>query len=88
MFAPAGTPEAVIKKLNAALQEIVSDPAIVKIWADNGVTPYPEGSANAGGGARDAQERDRALGPGGPRQQYSSAAVTSLDYQMSFGARA
>ena len=42
MFAPGGTPDAVINKLNAALQEIVSDPAIVKSWADTGVTPYPK----------------------------------------------
>ena len=40
MFAPAGTPEATINKLNATLQEIVSDPAIVKTWADTGVAPY------------------------------------------------
>lgn len=42
MFAPAGTPEAIINKLNAALQETVSDPAILKIWAGEGVTAYPK----------------------------------------------
>jgi tripartite-type tricarboxylate transporter receptor subunit TctC len=42
MFAPGGTPDAVINKLNATLQAIVSDPAIVKAWADTGVTPYPK----------------------------------------------
>jgi len=42
LFAPAGTPEAVIIKLNSALQEIVSDPAIVNSWADTGVAPYPK----------------------------------------------
>jgi tripartite-type tricarboxylate transporter receptor subunit TctC len=42
IFAPGGTPDAVINKLNATLQEIVSDPAIVKSWADTGVTPYPK----------------------------------------------
>jgi tripartite-type tricarboxylate transporter receptor subunit TctC len=41
LFAPAGTPDEVINKLNATLQEIISDPAIVKSWADTGVTPYP-----------------------------------------------
>ena len=41
LFAPAGTPDDVINKLNATLQEIFSDPAIVKAWADSGVTPYP-----------------------------------------------
>ena len=42
LFAPAGTPEAVINKLNATLQEIVSDPAVAKPWADTGVMPYPK----------------------------------------------
>lgn len=40
IFAPAGTPDAVINKLNSTLREIVSDPAILKNWADTGVTPY------------------------------------------------
>ena len=77
LFAPAGTPDAVINKLNAAVQEIVSDPAVAKIWAKDGVVALSEGPALAGGGARHAQERDRALGPGDPRQQYSSAAVAA-----------
>ena len=50
LFAPAGTPEPVIKKLNAALQETVSDPAIVKTWAARGRVGISEGSALTGGG--------------------------------------
>ena len=42
MFAPAGTPEAVIKMLNAALQEAVTDPAIVKIWTAEGFSAFPK----------------------------------------------
>lgn len=42
LFAPAGTPEAVIEKLNAAVQEIMGDPALIKSWADTGVAPYPK----------------------------------------------
>jgi putative tricarboxylic transport membrane protein len=42
LFAPAGTPDAVVDKLNAALQAIIADPAIVKAWADTGVAPYPK----------------------------------------------
>ncbi len=42
MFAPAGTPEAVIKTLNAALQEAVTDPAIVKIWTAEGFSAFPK----------------------------------------------
>jgi tripartite-type tricarboxylate transporter receptor subunit TctC len=41
MFAPAATPEAVIKTLNAAVQEAVSDPAILKTWAAEGVSAFP-----------------------------------------------
>jgi tripartite-type tricarboxylate transporter receptor subunit TctC len=40
MFAPAGTPEAVIKTLNAALQEAVTDPAIVKTWTAEGFSAF------------------------------------------------
>jgi len=42
LFAPSGTPDIVIKKINDALQEIVSDPVIVQSWTDTGVTPYPK----------------------------------------------
>ncbi len=40
LFAPAGTPNAVIKTLNDALQETVSDPAILKRWAAQGVSAF------------------------------------------------
>jgi tripartite-type tricarboxylate transporter receptor subunit TctC len=42
MLAPAGTPDAVIKTLNDALQVAVSDPAVVKNWAAQDVTPFPK----------------------------------------------
>jgi len=42
MFAPAGTPEPVLKTLNAALEEAVSDPAILKTWSGEGVSPFPK----------------------------------------------
>src|SRR5215472_15490615 len=38
MFAPAGTPESIIGLLNKALQNAVSDPALVKIWAAEDVS--------------------------------------------------
>ncbi len=41
IFAPAGTPEATIKTLNDALQQAVSDPAIVKNWAAQDVSAFP-----------------------------------------------
>ncbi len=50
LFAPSGTPDAVVNKLNAALQEVVSDPAILKIWQGEGVSAFPreERSPEAG----------------------------------------
>ncbi len=42
LFAPAGTPPAVIKTLNEAVQEAVSDPAILKTWTAEGVAPFPK----------------------------------------------
>ena len=42
LFAPSGTPEAVIAKLNAELQQIVSDPAVLKIWQAAGVSAFPK----------------------------------------------
>ena len=42
MFAPAGTPDAVIKTLNSALEELVTDPVTIKVWAAEGVSAYPK----------------------------------------------
>lgn len=42
LFAPGGTPDAIVQKLNATLQHIMEDPAILKSWADSGVAPYPK----------------------------------------------
>ena len=42
LFAPAGTPEGVIKTLNAALQEAVADPALVARWQQEGFEPFPK----------------------------------------------
>ncbi len=41
MFAPAGTPDTVIATLNKALQNAVSDPALVKIWTAQDVSVFP-----------------------------------------------
>lgn len=41
MFAPAGTPDAVIDTLNGALQKTVADPSIVKAWAAQDVSVFP-----------------------------------------------
>ena len=74
LFAPAGTPEPVIKTLNAAVQEAVSDPAIVKTWAAQ-ASRFSARSAFASGGKGVDEERDRALGQDDPRQQYSRRTV-------------
>jgi len=41
LYAPAGTPDIIIKTLNTALQASVDDPAIVKTWAAEDVTAFP-----------------------------------------------
>jgi tripartite-type tricarboxylate transporter receptor subunit TctC len=42
MFVPAGTPDAVVKTINAALQEAVADPTIVKTWEEEGFWIFPK----------------------------------------------
>lgn len=42
LFAPAGTPAEIVNKLNMTVEQIVADPAMVKVWADSGVAPYPK----------------------------------------------
>ena len=39
LMAPKGTPKAIIDKLNAAVNEIIKRPQIVKVWADQGAVP-------------------------------------------------
>lgn len=41
LFAPAGTPQPIIDTLNRVIQDVMADPAVVKSWAEQGVTPYP-----------------------------------------------
>ena len=42
MFAPSKTPDAVIKTLNAALNDVANDPEILKQWHDTGVEAFPK----------------------------------------------
>ena len=39
LMAPKGTPQAIIDKLNAAVNEAIKRPEIVKLWADQGAVP-------------------------------------------------
>jgi tripartite-type tricarboxylate transporter receptor subunit TctC len=41
LAAPKGTPPAVLEKLNAALNEALKDPAVLKSFSNVGATPYP-----------------------------------------------
>ena len=41
LLTPSGTPKPVIDKISKSLQEVLSDPAVVKSWADQGVSAYP-----------------------------------------------
>src|SRR4051794_18807981 len=39
LMAPAGTPGKLVEKLNAAVNELVKNPDIVKLWTDQGAVP-------------------------------------------------
>jgi tripartite-type tricarboxylate transporter receptor subunit TctC len=39
LMAPAGTPKPIIDKLNAAVNEVVKRPEIIKLWKDQGALP-------------------------------------------------
>ncbi len=51
IFAPAGTPKPILDKLNAVLQEAEDDPALVKSWAETGVSPFPKDQRSPEAGA-------------------------------------
>lgn len=42
LFAPAGTPQPIVDKLNTALQDVLNDPKLVKAWTDTGIGIYPK----------------------------------------------
>jgi len=42
LFAPSKTPEAIIKTLNAAVNEVANDPGVLKLWHDTGVEAFPK----------------------------------------------
>jgi tripartite-type tricarboxylate transporter receptor subunit TctC len=52
LFARAGTPEPVIRKLSAALQEATADPSLVKSWAALGISPFRNEMATPDGGQK------------------------------------
>ena len=52
LFAPTGTPDAIIKKLNAALEGVVTDPAILKTWTAEGVSPFPKDERSPAAGRK------------------------------------
>jgi tripartite-type tricarboxylate transporter receptor subunit TctC len=51
MLAPAGTPKAVVDAIDAALQEALADPEILKAWAVSGMFPYPKEQRTPAGAA-------------------------------------
>jgi tripartite-type tricarboxylate transporter receptor subunit TctC len=44
-MAPAGTPKPIIDKLNAAVNDIVKRPDIIKLWSQQGVVPMSMSAA-------------------------------------------
>jgi len=51
MLAPAGTPKPIVEAIDKALQEALSDPEILKVWAVSGVAPYPAAQRTPEGAA-------------------------------------
>ena len=51
MLAPAGTPKPIIDALNSALQNVLDDPEILKVWAASGMAPYPPEQRTPAGAA-------------------------------------
>ncbi len=41
LFAPAGTPQPIVRRLNEALRKIVSNPKVEKVFIETGVEPFP-----------------------------------------------
>jgi tripartite-type tricarboxylate transporter receptor subunit TctC len=52
LFAPAGTPQPVIDKLNAAISKMMDDPKIQKMWADEGVEGFPKEDRSVAAGKK------------------------------------
>jgi tripartite-type tricarboxylate transporter receptor subunit TctC len=50
-LAPAATPRPIIDTLNAAVQEAIADPEILKVWATSGMAPYPPAQRTPEGAA-------------------------------------
>ncbi|MCC7348134.1 MAG: tripartite tricarboxylate transporter substrate binding protein, partial [Variibacter sp.] len=46
LFAPAGTPPAILQKLNAALRETLADPKVRKAYAETGVEAFPDAQSS------------------------------------------
>lgn len=46
LFTPAGTPDAVVEKLNTAINTVLTDPAVEEQLAQQGAEPHPETSAD------------------------------------------
>ena len=38
-MAPAGTPKPIIDKLNMAVNDVLKQPDVIKLWAQQGATP-------------------------------------------------
>ena len=62
LFAPKGTPPAIVQKLSAALKAALKEPDLMKRFNDISTDAGAGGPRHAGGRAAHAGERDRPLG--------------------------
>ena len=75
----AGTPQPMIDKINAAVQDAMKDPVILKIMGRHGRRALSAGAAHDEGRTGFLPERDQALGRGDPRQQDRSSDAVRKD---------
>ena len=73
LLAPAGTPQPIVAKLNAALRAALADAKVQKLFTGGGMVLYPPERADARGGEQAAPDRDQAVGRCDPRQPHHGA---------------
>jgi len=60
IFAPAGTPQPIVQKINEALQKIVANPNVEKVFIETGVEAFPKSQLSPdAAGTFVRSERDR-----------------------------
>ena len=73
LLAPAGTPQPMIDKLNAALRTALADPKLLQTYAQGGITAYPMSDETPEFAAALLKKGNSAVGRRDPHQSYFRA---------------